>query len=78
MGRIIEEPLIVKHANSLSVHEFEHFPWELAGWDGYAYPVAFNIHDYQPRTGSIHLPPTIHITFAGRGSGDRDRHRCVG
>ena len=29
------------------------------------YPVAFNIHDYQPKTGLIHLPPTIHTTFAG-------------
>ncbi|MEK6798728.1 MAG: homogentisate 1,2-dioxygenase [Planctomycetota bacterium] len=60
-------PLIVKLANRLSVHEYKHFPWELAGWDGFSYPVAFNIHDYQPRTGTIHLPPTIHITFAGRG-----------
>ena len=60
-------PLVVKHANQLSVHEFKHFPWELAGWDGAVYPVAFNIHDYQPRTGAIHLPPTTHITFAGHG-----------
>ncbi|MCH8242309.1 MAG: homogentisate 1,2-dioxygenase [Planctomycetes bacterium] len=60
-------PLVVKHANQLSVHEYKHFPWDLAGWDGYSYPVAFNIHDYQPRTGLVHLPPTIHITFAGRG-----------
>jgi len=60
-------PLVVKHDNELTVHEFEHFPWDLAGWDGYSYPVVFNIHDYQPRTGTIHLPPTIHITFAGRG-----------
>jgi homogentisate 1,2-dioxygenase len=60
-------PLIVKYANQLSVHEFKHFPWELAGWDGTVYPVAFNIHDYQPRTGSVHLPPTTHITFAGHG-----------
>lgn len=60
-------PLIVKHANRITVHEYRHFPWDLAGWDGIMYPVAFNIHDYQPKTGSVHLPPTIHITFAGRG-----------
>jgi homogentisate 1,2-dioxygenase len=60
-------PHIIKRNNALSVHTFEHFPWDLAGWDGYVYPVAFNIHDYQPRTGMVHLPPTIHITFAGRG-----------
>lgn len=60
-------PLIVKSGNRLSVHEYEHFPWDLVGWDGFAYPVAFSIHDYQPRTGSVHLPPTTHVTFAGRG-----------
>ncbi len=60
-------PLVVKHGNELTVHDFQHFPWDVVGWDGTVYPVAFSIHDYQPRTGSIHLPPTSHITFAGRG-----------
>jgi homogentisate 1,2-dioxygenase len=31
------------------------------------YPTAFSIHDYQPKTGLVHLPPTIHTTFAGEG-----------
>jgi homogentisate 1,2-dioxygenase len=60
-------PLVVKHHNELTVHEYKHFPWDIAGWDGIVYPVAFNIHDYQPRTATIHLPPTTHITFAGHG-----------
>ncbi len=58
---------VVKFGNRLSVHEYEHFPWDVAGWDGVAYPVTFNILDYQPKTATIHLPPTSHITFAGRG-----------
>lgn len=58
-------PQITKLNNALSVHMFQHWPYELAGWDGFVYPVAFNIHDYQPKTGLIHLPPTIHITFSG-------------
>lgn len=58
-------PLVVKHRDELTVHMFSHFPYELVGWDGAIYPVAFNIHDYQPKTGKIHLPPTIHTTFAG-------------
>lgn len=60
-------PLIVKHGNELSIHRYEHWPWDIAGWDGYTYPVAFNIHDYQPKTSNVHLPPTTHITFAGQG-----------
>ncbi len=58
-------PLAVKREDRLSVHLHEHFPYELVGWDGFAYPFAFNIHDYQPKTGLVHLPPTIHTNFAG-------------
>lgn len=57
--------LVVKREDVLTVHLFKHFPHEVVGWDGSVYPVAFNIHDYQPKTASVHLPPTIHITFAG-------------
>ncbi len=60
-------PLVTKRENRLTVHVYEHFPYDLKGWDGFLYPVAFSIHDYQPKTGLIHLPPTIHTTFAGRG-----------
>jgi len=57
--------LVVKRNDELTVHLHDHFPYEVVGWDGFAYPFTFNIHDYQPKTGLIHLPPTIHITFAG-------------
>ncbi len=56
---------VVKKNDQLTVHLFPHWPWELQGWDGCSYPVAFNILDYQPKTGLVHLPPTIHVTFAG-------------
>jgi len=42
-------------------------PMDVVGWDGFAYPWAFAIEKYQPKTGSVHLPPTIHSTFAGPG-----------
>ncbi|MCA1819349.1 MAG: homogentisate 1,2-dioxygenase [Halobacteriales archaeon] len=46
-----------------------HHPYDVVGWDGTNYPVAFNIHDYQPKTGLVHLPPPIHTTFlGGKGS----------
>ena len=57
--------LVVKRDDVLTVHLHKHFPFEVVGWDGTVYPVAFNIHDYQPKTSTIHLPPTIHLTFAG-------------
>ena len=57
--------LVVKRENVLTVHIFQHFPYELAGWEGFVFPFTFNIHDYHPKTSTVHLPPTIHLTFAG-------------
>jgi homogentisate 1,2-dioxygenase len=57
--------VVVKACDRATVHQYDHFPHEVVGWDGFVYPVAFNIHDYQPKTGLVHLPPTIHVTFAG-------------
>jgi len=37
------------------------------GWDGYYYPWAFSIHDFEPRVGRVHLPPPVHQTFEGEG-----------
>jgi homogentisate 1,2-dioxygenase len=40
-------------------------PFDVVGWDGYNYPYAFSIHDFEPLTGRIHQPPPIHQTFEG-------------
>ncbi len=57
--------LVVKREDQLTVHLHQHFPYDLVGWDGYVYPFAFNMHDFHPKTGYIHLPPTTHTHFAG-------------
>lgn len=59
--------LVTKMRDELSIHRYKHNPLDVVGWDGLIYPVAFNIHDYQPKTGLVHLPPTIHTTFSGDG-----------
>ncbi|MEN9928852.1 MAG: Homogentisate 1,2-dioxygenase [Bacteroidota bacterium] len=38
-------------------------PFDVIGYDGYNYPYAFSIHDFEPITGRIHLPPPVHQTF---------------
>ena len=43
-------------------------PFDVVGWDGSVWPFAFDILKYQPKTGLVHLPPTIHSTFAGRNA----------
>ncbi len=43
-------------------------PFDVVGWDGTVWPFAFNILKYQPKTGLVHLPPTIHSTFGARNA----------
>jgi len=38
-------------------------PFDVIGWDGYNFPYAFSIHDFEPITGRIHQPPPVHQTF---------------
>lgn len=40
-------------------------PFDVIGWDGYEYPYAFSIHDFEPITGRVHQPPPVHQTFEG-------------
>lgn len=41
-------------------------PFDVIGWDGYAYPYALSIHDFEPITGRVHQPPPVHQTFDAR------------
>lgn len=44
---------------------YAHHPFDVVGWDGYEYPFAFSIHDFEPITGRVHQPPPVHQTFEG-------------
>lgn len=59
--------LWVKNARQISIYALEHHPFDLVGWDGTLYPVAFNIQDFEPRTASPTLPKAAHETFVARG-----------
>ena len=43
----------------------DYHPFDVVGWDGYVYPYSFNIHDFEPKSGRLHQPPTVHQTFQG-------------
>jgi homogentisate 1,2-dioxygenase len=45
-----------------AIHYGSH-PFDVVGWDGYCYPFAFSIHDFEPITGRVHQPPPVHQTF---------------
>jgi homogentisate 1,2-dioxygenase len=46
---------------------FDFHPLDVVGWDGFLYPWAFNIDDFEPITGRVHQPPPTHQTFQGPG-----------
>lgn len=60
-----EFELRVKARDGLTRHTLDHHPFDVAGWDGYLFPYAFSIHDFEPITGRVHQPPPVHQTFAG-------------
>lgn len=51
----------------VTAFEYAHDLFAIYGWDGQVWPFAFPIRAYQPKTGLVHLPPTIHTTFVGGG-----------
>jgi len=53
----------IKKQDVVYDYVYAHHPFNVVGWDGYNYPYAFSIHDFEPITGRIHLPPPIHQTF---------------
>ena len=53
----------VKKQNDIFEMIYATHPFDVVGYDGYNYPYAFSIHDFEPITGRIHLPPPIHQTF---------------
>jgi len=56
----------IKKQDMMYPYYYLNHPFDLVGWDGYVYPYAFSIHNFEPITGRIHQPPPVHQTFAAR------------
>ncbi|MFN7749859.1 MAG: homogentisate 1,2-dioxygenase [Cyclobacteriaceae bacterium] len=65
-SRIGEFRMKIKKQGYLHNYVYEHSPLDLVGWDGFLWPYAFSIHDFEPITGRIHQPPPVHQTFQAR------------
>ncbi|WP_460538257.1 homogentisate 1,2-dioxygenase [Echinicola sediminis] len=57
----------IKKNKQLFHYIYEHSPLDIVGWDGYLYPYALSIKDFEPITGRIHQPPPVHQTFQAAG-----------
>lgn len=62
-----EHTVLVRVNDGLQEYVLDYHPFDVVGWDGYCYPWALNIWDYEPRAGRIHQPPPAHLTFRGPG-----------
>jgi homogentisate 1,2-dioxygenase len=62
-----EFPIVVKKQGRFQRVVLDHHPFDTVGWDGYYFPWALSIHDFEPITGRLHQPPPVHQTFAGDG-----------
>lgn len=62
-----EFPIRIRLAEGVQEYVWGHNPFDLVGWDGFYYPWIFNINDYMPKVGKVHLPPPVHLTFTGPG-----------
>lgn len=55
--------LLIKKQGVMHELIYATHPFDVVGWDGYNYPYAFSIHDFEPLTGRVHQPPPVHQTF---------------
>ncbi len=56
----------IKKEGFLHNYVYDYSPLDVIGWDGFLWPYAFSIHDFEPITGRIHQPPPVHQTFQAR------------
>ena len=55
--------VMIKKQGIVYPYVYATHPFDAIGWDGNLYPYAFNIQDFEPITGRLHMPPPIHQTF---------------
>lgn len=56
----------IKKRGMIYPYTYLSHPFDLVGYDGYCYPYGISIHDFEPITGRIHMPPPIHQQFQGK------------
>jgi homogentisate 1,2-dioxygenase len=57
----------IKKQDLMYDYVYANHPFNVVGWDGYNFPYAFSIHEFEPITGRVHQPPPVHQTFETGG-----------
>lgn len=58
--------IMIKKRGLIYPYIYETHPFDVVGYDGCSYPYAISIHDFEPITGRVHMPPPIHQQFQAR------------
>jgi homogentisate 1,2-dioxygenase len=53
----------VQTGDQFTGYLYDFHPCDVVGWDGFCYPWAFNIMNYEPIMGRVHQPPPVQQTF---------------
>jgi len=60
-----EHEVRIKARDTVHRYIYHYHPCDIVGWDGCYYPYIFNIDNFAPIVGKLHMPPPIHQTFEG-------------
>ncbi len=60
-----EFPVMIKKRGLIYPYIYANHPFDVVGYDGYCFPYAMSIFDFEPITGRIHMPPPVHQHFQG-------------
>lgn len=55
--------VLIKRDDMIYPYHYASHPFDVIGWDGYHFPFALSIHEFEPITGRVHQPPPVHQTF---------------
>ncbi len=67
VDRESDTPVLIKDGQRLTRYILASHPFDVVGWDGLVYPYTFNADDFEPLTGTVHLPPPVQQTFDAPG-----------
>jgi len=58
-----EFPVMIKKRGLVYPYVYANHPFDVIGYDGYCFPWAMSIFDFEPVTGRNHMPPPVHQHF---------------
>jgi homogentisate 1,2-dioxygenase len=67
LDREQDTAMLIKDGSRLTRYTLAQHPFDVVGWDGLVYPFTFNADDFEPLTGTVHLPPPFQQTFDAPG-----------